>query len=110
MRYVAVSVALEDKAETRPNFVGSVYSCCLNTPFTVPEQAPPLFIASAQNDPISNKSGPAIFTAWTAANRPAEIHIYQQGGHGFGTWSRNQPVDTWLDRFADWLRSLKFAN
>jgi len=41
MRYVAVSVALEDKAETRPNFVGSVYSCCLNTPFTVPEQHQP---------------------------------------------------------------------
>jgi len=108
--YVAVAVALDDKPETRPNFVGSVYSCCLNAPFTVPEQAPPLFIASAQNDLISNKSGPAIFTAWTAANRPAEIHIYQQGGHGFGTRSRNQPVDTWLDRFADWLRSLKLAN
>ena len=108
--YVAVTVALDNKVDTQPNFVGSVYSCCLSAPFTVPEQAPPLFIASAQNDPISNKSGPALFTAWTAANRPAEIHIYQQGGHGFGTRPRNQPVDTWLERFADWLKSLKLAN
>ncbi|MEO8076643.1 MAG: hypothetical protein ABI818_09965 [Acidobacteriota bacterium] len=40
----------------------------------------------------------------------AEIHIYQQGGHGFGTRSRNQPVDSWLDRFNEWLRSQKLAN
>ena len=72
--------------------------------------APPLFIAGAQNDPISVKTAPAIFASWTAANRPAEIHIYQQGGHGFGTRLRNQPVDSWLDRFGEWLRSQKWAN
>jgi acetyl esterase/lipase len=108
--YVAVTVALDNKSDTRPNFVGSVYSCCLGPTFEVPSEAPPLFIASAQNDPISNRSGPALFAAWTAANKPAEIHIYQQGGHGFGTRPRNQPVDTWLDRFGEWLRSQKLAN
>lgn len=108
--YVAVTVALDNKAETRPNFVGSVYSCCLDTSVIVPADAPPLFIAGAQNDPISNKSAPSIFAAWTQANKPAEIHIYQQGGHGFGTRLRNQPVDTWLERFGDWLRSQKLAN
>jgi len=108
--YVAVAVMLDDKADTHPNFVGSVYSCCVNTAITVPGDAPPLFIASAQNDPISNKSGPALFVAFTAANKPAEIHIYQQGGHGFGTRTHNLPVDTWIDRFGDWLRSQKLAN
>jgi hypothetical protein len=63
-----------------------------------------------QNDPISNKSAPALFAAWTPASKPAEIHIYQQGGHGFGTRPRNQPVDWWLDRFVEWLRSQKLAN
>ncbi len=108
--YVAVTVALDDKAETRPAFVGSVYSCCLGDAMQVPPNAPPIFITGAQNDSIANRSAPALFAAWTAASKPAEIHIYQQGGHGFGTRPRNQPVDSWLDRFVEWLRSQKLAN
>jgi acetyl esterase/lipase len=108
--YVAVNVALDDKPDTRPNFVGSIYSCCIQLPINVPSGAAPLFIASAANDPISNKSGPALFSAWTAANIPAEIHIYAQGGHGFGMSTHNMPVDTWIERFGDWLRSQKLAN
>jgi len=108
--YIADMVMLDDKPETRPNFVGSIYACCVATSVTVSADAPPLFIASAQNDPISNKSGPALFVAYTAADKPAEIHIYQQGGHGFGTRTHNLPVDTWIDRFGDWLRSQKLAN
>lgn len=108
--WIADEVMLDDKPDTRPAFVGSIYACCVSTSVTVPSDAPPLFIASAQNDPISNKSGPALFVAYTAANKPAEIHIYQQGGHGFGTRTHNLPVDTWIDRFGDWLRSQKLAN
>lgn len=108
--YIADTVMLDDKPDTRPAFVGSIYACCLATSFNVPSDAPPLFIASAQNDPISNKSGPALFVAYTAANKPAEIHIYQLGGHGFGTRTHSLPVDTWMDRFGDWLRSQKLAN
>jgi len=108
--YIADTVMLDDKPDTRPAFVGSVYACCLATSFNAPSDAPPLFIASAQNDPISNKSGPALFVAYTAAHKPAEIHVYMEGGHGFGTRTHNLPVDTWLDRFADWLRSQKLAN
>jgi hypothetical protein len=33
-----------------------------------------------------------------------------EGGHDFGTRPRNQPVDSWLERFGDWLRSQKLAN
>jgi acetyl esterase/lipase len=95
---------------TRPAFIGSVYSCCLGDTIQVPPDAPPLFITGAQNDPISNRTAPAMFAAWTVAGKPAEIHIYQQGGHGFGTRPRNQPVDSWLDRFVEWLRSQKLAN
>ena len=107
--YVAVTVSLDNKPDSRPGFVGSIYSCCLDLSVNVPPDAPPLFITGAQNDPISVKSAPALFAAWTAANRPAEIHIYQQGGHGFGTRPRNQPVDSWLDRYLEWLRSQKLA-
>ena len=37
------------------------------------------------------------------AKKPAEIHIYEKGGHGFGMKKQGIPTDTWIDRFGDWL-------
>jgi hypothetical protein len=37
------------------------------------------------------------------ANVPAELHVYAQGGHGFGV--RKSPCSDWTDRFVDWLQS-----
>jgi hypothetical protein len=74
---------------------------------SVPADAGPLFIASAANDPISVKAGPALFSAWTSLGKSAEIHIYSQGGHGFGMSKLNLPSDAWIDRFGDWLRTQK---
>jgi acetyl esterase/lipase len=39
----------------------------------------------------------------TPAGIPAEIHVYSRGGHGFGMQKKGLPVDTWTDRFRDWL-------
>ena len=50
---------------------------------------------------------PALFSAWTGAKKSAEIHIYAEGGHGFGMSKLNLPSDTWVDRFGDWLRAQK---
>ncbi|MBP7052014.1 MAG: hypothetical protein KBE65_13450 [Phycisphaerae bacterium] len=35
--------------------------------------------------------------------KPAELHLYAKGGHGFGMNKQNLPCDTWADRLADWL-------
>jgi hypothetical protein len=37
------------------------------------------------------------------AEASAELHIYAQGGHGFGMRTQNLPSDTWIDRFGEWL-------
>jgi hypothetical protein len=31
--------------------------------------------------------------------------VYEEGGHGFGTKQLGLPVDSWLDRLADWMHS-----
>jgi len=31
------------------------------------------------------------------------LHMYAKGGHGFGTGKQNLPVDSWLNRFEEWL-------
>ena len=35
-----------------------------------------------------------LYIAWLAAGRPAELHAYAQGGHGFGMRQQGLPVDT----------------
>jgi acetyl esterase/lipase len=105
--YVAVEAALEHSAETRPDFIASIYGCCINaSELKVPDDAPPIFFLHAYNDPVS-ASSPSIFLAWKAANKPAELHTFAAGGHGFGMPKHNQPSDGWIERFGDWLRYQK---
>jgi hypothetical protein len=47
----------------------------------------------------------AICSAWTRAARPAELHVWQKGGHGFGMRMQRLPVDDWTMPFEAWLRS-----
>ena len=42
---------------------------------------------------------------WTSAHKPAELHMYAKGGHGFGMRKHGVPADTWVDRFGEWLES-----
>ena len=105
--YVALRSALTHSQENRPNFVASIYACCINiADEKIPEDAPPVFFLHAYNDPVSAAT-PSIFLAWKAANKPAELHTYAAGGHGFGMPKRNQPTDGWIERFGDWLRFQK---
>jgi len=71
----------------------------------VPADAPPMFIAAATDDNVvPAPASIALYQKWTAANKPAELHIYAKGGHGFGGRVQNLPTDHWIDRFADWLQ------
>jgi hypothetical protein len=45
----------------------------------------------------------ALFDVWRKAGKPAEMHIYDGVSAGFGMNPRGLPVDTWTDRFHDWL-------
>jgi hypothetical protein len=46
---------------------------------------------------------------WSSADRPAELHIFTRGGHGFGVRKRGLPVDRWVDLLGDWLADQGFA-
>jgi acetyl esterase/lipase len=105
--YVAVQAALDHSAANRPAFVGAIYACCENAAdLKIPGDAPPIFFLHAYNDPVS-ASSPSLFLAWKAADKPAELHTYAAGGHGFGMPKHDQPTDNWIERFGDWLRYQK---
>jgi acetyl esterase/lipase len=102
---VAASAAFNFTPQNRPDFVAPVYAFMPpSMQGTVADDAPPLFIAAATDDGLNLTShSVALYSKWLEAKKPAEIHIYEKGGHGFGMKKQGIPTDTWIDRFGDWL-------
>jgi acetyl esterase/lipase len=100
---VTMGVVMDHDAESHPSFAMAIYGGNTNGA-TIPKDAPPLFILSANDDPGGSKASFQVYSAWKAAALPVELHIYSKGGHGFGMSRRNLPVDDWIDRLGDWLR------
>ena len=104
---LTVGVALERDVESRPDVVASIYAV-QRTPINVPADAPPLFALVAADDWAAAPATVALYSAWRAAARPAELHVYERGNHGFGMHRQGMPVDTWIERLGDWLQDQKF--
>ncbi len=103
---VAVSVAMNYTAESRPDFVAPIYPA-YNWAIKgsgVPADAPPAFILAASDDPLGlAPQCVTLYQDWIAAGKSAELHLYSKGGHGFGMRQQHLPTDHWIDRFGDWL-------
>lgn len=99
---VTTYVMLNSDSTSQPNFAGAIYGGWLRGA-KVPENAPPLFILCAADDRIAAAS-PELFKAWRDAGKPAELHIYSKGGHGFGMDHLGLPVDNWIERFYEWIK------
>ena len=102
---VTMSVVYSATNQTRPNFIAPVYvyeTAIIGT--SVPAVKTPIFIAAASDDDLGLATHSVdIYLKWLAAGQPAELHMYEKGKHGFGTKKQGLPVDSWMDRFTDWL-------
>lgn len=99
---VAVGTALAPKSDASPDFLVSVYGPSLQD-VNVPEHAPPLFVAVGSSHFNVTNGCLALFAAWKAAGKPAEIHVYDGVSAGFGMSRRGLPVDDWTERLYEWL-------
>ena len=99
---VAIGTALAAQGEAYPDFLVTLYGPSLMD-VDVPEYAPPLFIAVGNNHFNVTNGCLALFAAWKAAGKPAELHIYDQVSGGFGLTPRGLPVDDWIVRLHEWL-------
>jgi acetyl esterase/lipase len=101
---IAIGVSLTDDALFRPDFTALIYPFVGNlVDFSIPVDAPPIFIAAATDDNIGlNTQCIALYNKWVGAHASAEMHIYRTGKHGFGLKKQNMPTDTWTDRFYEW--------
>jgi acetyl esterase/lipase len=105
---VAVGTALADRSDASPDFLVSVYGPSLQD-VDVPAHAPPLFVAVGSTHFNVTNGCLALFAAWKAAGKPAEIHVYDQVSAGFGMSTRGLPVDSWNERLLDWLVARKLT-
>ena len=86
--------------ESRPDFIGMLYGGLRNP---VPADAPPAFIAAAADDELLPEDSVRAFSAWHASSVPAELHIYDHGGHGFDLRPTGTTSDAWFDQFLRWM-------
>ena len=62
-----------------------------------------MFLAVAADDLGNTEGSLRLFASWRAAGRPAELHIFQTGGHGF--LKKGGGGDRVVDRVVEWMRS-----
>jgi len=87
--------------DAKPAFIGNIYGPV--AAMTVPADAPPMFVAVAADDPFFGNGETGIIKSWIAAKRPVELHLFEQGGHGFGMYPKETTSTGWFEEFARWL-------
>ncbi|GAA0274255.1 alpha/beta hydrolase [Alteraurantiacibacter aestuarii] len=71
--------------------------------------SPPTLIISAADDTITPPGhGISLFQALRARGAPAELHIFEDGGHGWGLGTDNQILSQWPDIFENWIGKRTF--
>jgi acetyl esterase/lipase len=104
---LTMSVLYTADDASRPNFVAPIYAyerAILGS--EVPPARTPIFIAAASDDPLGlAPHSVSIYQKWLEAGQPAELHMYERGGHGFGMRIQGLPSDAWMQAFGDWLET-----
>lgn len=104
---VALGTASGYAAGERPAFGAIIYGAGADNP--VPDDAPPLFIVAAADDPVvPARNAVRLFERWREGGRSAELHVYARGGHGFGMLEQGLPSDHWIEAFHAWLAGQGF--
>jgi acetyl esterase/lipase len=110
------SVDAADKLSCRPDFAVIIYPGYLalaeqdfaaNPEIQVTALSPPSFILQAEDDPAHVENSTLYFLQLKNANVPAELHLYAEGGHGFGLRRTAQPITAWPALVETWLHTIK---
>ena len=71
-----------------------------------PGQSPTFLVAAADDATVPVQNSVAMFSALKAADVPAELHVFQHGGHGFGLrLPAATPASAWPRLFEAWARA-----
>jgi acetyl esterase/lipase len=110
-------VSMEDKVthlESRTNLLGKDPSPELIKEYSPDQQvgkdAPKTFIVLARDDPaVPPENGIRFHDALRKSGVASELHVFDEGGHGFGIRDARQlPVSNWPNLAADWMKANGF--
>jgi len=113
------SIDAADKISCRPDFAVIVYPGYLaiaeqdfaaNSEIHATGRTPPSFIVQAEDDPVHVENSTVYFLELKNANVPAELHVYAEGGHGYGLRKTSQPVAQWPSLVETWLHTIKILS
>ncbi len=111
--YDAVDAA--DQLSCRPDFAFIIYpgylaladqNMATNPEIRPTADTPPSFIVQAEDDPVHVENATNYFLQLKQAKVPAELHVYAQGGHGYGLRPTELPVTTWPKSAEAWLHTI----
>jgi len=101
-----------DQTSHRPDFLILIYPWNiadketekLMAPIKIDEKTPPAFIVHTDDDRSSALGSALVYLGLKKHGVSGELHVYQNGGHGYGTRDRpGSVIGTWTDRGTDWL-------
>ena len=69
-----------------------------------PETPPTFLVHTDQDKKVPAENSIYFYLALRKAGVPAELHIYQQGPHGFGLGQKYSAVSSWPERCAEWMK------
>ena len=112
--YPAVDAA--DQESCRPDFAIACYpghlwdggeDLKLNPNVPVTTNTPPTFLLQAEDDHVDGVEQSLVYyIALKKAGVPVEMHLYAQGGHGFGLRPTKFPITGWPQLVETWLRTI----
>lgn len=104
-----------DQLSCRPDFATLIYPGYLalaeqnfvpNPEIHPTAQTPPSFIVQAEDDPVHVENATVYFQLLKNANVPAELHLYAQGGHGYGLRRTELPITSWPKLAETWFQTI----
>lgn len=100
---VAMGAAMEHDAASRPDYVVCVYGA-QRPGMAFPSNPPPLFAIISDDDAsVPPLSATAIYEGWHRAGGAAELHIFGNGGHGWGMTQEGFLSDIWPQLLRNWM-------
>lgn len=111
--YAPVDAA--DRLSSRPDFTLMLYpghlweepGLTLISSIKVSDKTPPTFLLQAENDPVDDvRHSLTYYLALEQAKVPAELHLYAEGGHGFGLRPTSLPISGWTILAEKWLYTI----
>jgi acetyl esterase/lipase len=101
--------------DARPDFQMVIYAGALRgidgklNPALEPNaHVPPTFLVQAEDDNAAHvETSLVYYQALKDAKIPAELHLYAEGGHGFGLRPTERPISHWPARAEEWLHTIR---